>query len=71
MKSDLSYLTNDSKFLLSSMYKIYLERRKSKTDKKDARFWGNINDTINEIMNEWTWSRYTWYLFWIAIKRLY
>lgn len=54
MKSDLSDLTNDSKFLLSSMYKIYLERRKSKMDKKDARFFGNIHDINNKIMNEWT-----------------
>lgn len=54
MDSRFPDLTNDAKFLLSSMYKIYIERRKDKVDKKDARFFGNIHSIKNDIMPEWS-----------------
>lgn len=54
MESDLSQLTNDAKFLLSSMYKIYVERRENNQDKRDARLFGNINDVKRDIMPEWS-----------------
>lgn len=54
MDSKISELTNDAKFLLSSMYKIYIERRKNNVDKKDARLFGNIHTIKNDIMPEWS-----------------
>lgn len=53
MKIDDYNLTNDAKFLLSSMYKEYLERRQNNTDKSKARLFNNI-ENIQEIMTEWS-----------------
>lgn len=50
--SDLN-LTNDAKFLVSSMYKIYIEQRKNKIDKRVARLFGDISD-IQKIMSQWS-----------------
>lgn len=50
----LDELTNESKFLLSSMYKEYLQRRKDGLDRPKAR---NFNSEIaihDEIMPEWS-----------------
>lgn len=37
-------LTNEAKFLLSSMYKIYLEKRQSGISREQALYFGYIED---------------------------
>ncbi|WP_312753718.1 hypothetical protein [Rummeliibacillus suwonensis] len=49
----MDLLTNDAKYLLSSMYKVYIDRRKSGILKKDAVFFENLNLIQSEIMSEW------------------
>lgn len=49
----LDELTNDSKFLLSSMYKEYLQKRKSGVDRNTSRKFGNEIDLHNNLMPEW------------------
>jgi len=49
----LDELTNDSKFLLSSMYKEYLQIRKSGVDRNTSRKFGNEIDLHNNLMPEW------------------
>ncbi|EOI53427.1 hypothetical protein [Enterococcus gilvus] len=46
-------LTNDAKFLLSSMYKTYIDRRKSKISKEKAVLFGDVNSIHENIMPEW------------------
>lgn len=44
---DIDNLTNDSKFLLSSLYKRYIVQRKNNIDKQKAIYFNN-SDTIKE-----------------------
>ena len=50
----MNNLTNDAKFLLTSMYAEYLTRRKGEVPKKQARNFQNINYLKNNIMSEWS-----------------
>lgn len=50
----MDFLTNDAKFLLTSMYAEYLTRRKDEVSKKQARNFQNINYLKNNIMSEWS-----------------
>ena len=50
----MNFLTNDAKFLLTSMYAEYLTRRKDEVPKKQARNFQNINYLKNNIMSEWS-----------------
>ena len=50
----MDFLTNDAKFLLTSMYAEYLTRRKDEVSKKQARNFQNINYLKNNIMPEWS-----------------
>jgi hypothetical protein len=52
----LDELTNDSKFLLTSMYKEYLQRRIDNVDHSKARRFKKEFDIHNEIMPEWSQS---------------
>lgn len=47
-------LTNDAKFLVSTMYKSYVERRNDKQDKQRARYFGDIHEIHDGIMPEWS-----------------
>jgi len=47
-------LTNDAKFLLTSMYAEYLTRRKDEVPKVQARNFQNINYLKDNIMSEWS-----------------
>lgn len=49
----LDLLTNDAKFLLASMYKSYVEKRKDGSLKKDAISFGDLDDLHRDIMPEW------------------
>lgn len=46
-------LTNDAKFLLSSMYKIYVERRKNSELKRNATNFISVENIHETIMPEW------------------
>lgn len=46
-------LTNDAKFLLSSMYKNYLEQRENGALKQDAVNFNDIKTIHSDIMPEW------------------
>lgn len=50
----MEQLTNDAKFLLSSMYAEYLKRRKAQTSKSQARNFQNIDYIKQSIMPEWS-----------------
>ncbi len=50
----MDFLTNDAKFLLTSMYAEYLTRRKDEVSKKQARNFQSINYLKNNIMPEWS-----------------
>ncbi|WP_256090732.1 hypothetical protein, partial [Streptococcus agalactiae] len=47
-------LTNDAKFLLSSMFVKYNERRKDKISKEKSRNFEDIQFIKENIMNEWS-----------------
>lgn len=49
----LDELTNESKYLLTSMYKEYLKRRKSGMDRPHSRQFGGETMIHDEIMPEW------------------
>lgn len=53
-KLDDSKLTNDAKFLISSMYAEYIKRRKKQIQKSNARNFENIHFIKNNIMPEWS-----------------
>lgn len=46
-------LTNDAKFLLSMMYKEYVDRRKNDMTKKEATDFNDETYIAKEIMPEW------------------
>lgn len=46
-------LTNDSKLLLCSLYKEYLNRRKHGINKREAIFFKNIGYIYDNIMPKW------------------
>lgn len=50
----MNELTNDAKFLLSSMYAEYLNRRKEEISKEEARNFQDIDSIKNDIMTEWS-----------------
>lgn len=52
----LDELTNESKFLLASLYKEYLQRRKDGVDRPKARKFKKEFDIHDEIMSEWSQS---------------
>lgn len=52
----LDELTNESKFLLTSMYKEYLQRRKDGVDRPKARKFNTEIAIHDEIMSEWSQS---------------
>lgn len=47
-------LTNDAKFLISSMYAKYIQRRKEQMPKSKARNFHNIDYLKTTIMPEWS-----------------
>ena len=49
-------LTKDAKYLISSMYKEYLSRRKNNISKKEAVFFDSVNEIHNNLMPEWTFE---------------
>lgn len=51
--NNLDLLTNDAKYLLASMYKTYIKKRKAGSLKKDATHFGHLDDLNRDIMNEW------------------
>lgn len=53
MKIDDYNLTNDAKFLISSMYKEYLSRLKDNLPKRSAVLFGN-SESIHRLMPEWS-----------------
>ena len=53
MKIDDYNLTNDAKFLISSMYKEYLSRLKDNSPKRSAVLFGN-SESIHRLMPEWS-----------------
>ena len=50
----MNELTNDAKYLLSSMYAQYLDRRKDNISKREARNFQNIDFIKENIMPEWS-----------------
>ena len=50
----MNELTNDAKYLLSSMYAQYLDRRKDKVSKEQARNFQDIDFIKENIMPEWS-----------------
>lgn len=48
----MNNLTNDAKFLLSSMYAEYIERRKDGSSKDEATSFGDVQNIKEEIMPE-------------------
>lgn len=55
MKLDDYNLTNEAKFLISSMYKEYLSRIKENVPKARAVGFGTPND-IHKFMSEWSYK---------------
>ncbi|MGO2565850.1 MAG: hypothetical protein ACTH8E_08675 [Brochothrix thermosphacta] len=51
--NNLDLLTNDAKYLLASMYKIYIKKRKAGSLKKDAISFGNSDEVHQHVMSEW------------------
>lgn len=49
----LDELTNDAKYLISSMYKSYIEKREAGECKRDASSFGSEFDIKQVIMSEW------------------
>ncbi|WP_251844263.1 hypothetical protein [Enterococcus durans] len=49
----LDLLTNDAKYLLASMYKAYVEKRKTSSLKKDASHFGSVDNLHHDLMSEW------------------
>lgn len=49
-------LTNDAKFLISSMYATYIKRRKEKISKEESRNFQSIDYIKENIMPEWTYD---------------
>lgn len=47
-------LTNDAKYLISSMYATYIKRRKDKVSRKQARNFQGIGFIKDNIMPEWS-----------------
>ena len=52
----MNNLTNDAKFLLSSMYAKYIERRKDGSSKDKATSFGDVQNIKEEIMPEWSFE---------------
>jgi len=52
----MNNLTNDAKFLLSSMYAKYIERRKNGSSKDEATSFGDVQNVKEEIMPEWSFE---------------
>lgn len=46
MDDNYESLTNDAKFLLLNLYKMYVERRKDSTPKREARLFDSINKVL-------------------------
>ena len=53
-KLDNSKLTNDAKFLISSMYAEYIKRRREQIRKSQARNFHSIDFLKTNIMPEWS-----------------
>lgn len=53
MKIDDYNLTDDAKFLISTMYKEYLSRLKDNLPKRSAVFFGDL-ESIHQLMPEWS-----------------
>lgn len=47
-------LTNDAKYLIGSMYKVYIDKRKDNVNKQDARQFSGIKELKGNLMPEWT-----------------
>lgn len=52
----MEILTNDAKFLVSALYKKYVERRDFKTPKNKAVYFNTITQIHQEIMPEWLYE---------------
>lgn len=46
-------LTNEAQFLLSSMYNVYLTRRKEGKTRKESMYFGSLEEVHSQIMPEW------------------
>ncbi|NMA65597.1 MAG: hypothetical protein GX957_05060 [Clostridiaceae bacterium] len=46
-------LTKDAEYLLCLMYKAYIEKRKSKIIKEDAKYTGSAENIHKELIPEW------------------
>lgn len=49
-------LTKDAEFLICSLYKDYLDKRKSGMSKADAKFTGSSQKMNRDIMPEWSFE---------------
>jgi len=49
-------LTNDAEYLVCSLYKEYLEKRKNGESKVDAKMMGDSARIHRELMSEWTFE---------------
>lgn len=49
----LDLLTNDAKYLLASMYKIYIDRRKNGETKEKAAYFDDVLFIHETIMSKW------------------
>ncbi|WP_254358957.1 hypothetical protein [Pediococcus acidilactici] len=54
MDDNYESLTNDAKFLLLNLYKMYVERRKDITPKREARLFDSIPYIQQNVMPQWT-----------------
>lgn len=54
--NSLDSLTNDAKYLVSSMYKEYVSRRKKKISKEQATLFDSVEEIHKTLMKEWTFE---------------
>ena len=52
--NSLDSLTNDAKYLVSSMYKEYVSRRKKKISKEQATSFNDVEEIQKTLMKEWS-----------------
>lgn len=47
-------LTKDAEYMICALYKEYIDKRKNKTPKEDAKFVGSSEGIQKELMSQWT-----------------
>ena len=50
---NLDLITNDAKFLLGSLYAVYIDRRKEKLPKNKAIYFEDVSSIHSSFMQEW------------------